>query len=225
MPITVTTPANILPVSLQLALRHMRVLESDGDLALLYLQAAVEAVEDYTGRSMITKSYLLSCRGWPTNKGYWNIQSWLSADRHILVNSNTNLRTQELRRTPLVAVQSVQYYADGATTLSTLDPSDYLVDAANAPGRVAFVGTGVDGGTLPAVSARADAVQIAFTAGYGSTESVIPARLKTACLLFARSLFDTRAPAFSGGNSVELPYNLRHMLRSMRVESLTPEVQ
>ena len=223
MPITVLIPATTLPVGLPTALRYMKVLMQDGDMANLCLQTAVQAVEDYTGRSLCTKTYLLSTAAWPTNRAYWGVQSWLSSDRHIINNKQANLRVQELRRSPLLTVTGIQYWGNGATSLATLDPSDYLVDASSVPGRVAYVDTGVDGGTLPYLAARADAIQITFTAGYGTGEDAVPAMLKMACLMFARQLYDNRLPGMASGTSMELPYGLRHMLRSQRIESVSDE--
>lgn len=201
MSISILVPADVLPVSLTTALRHMRVLEQDADMATLYLQAAVEAVENYTGRSMVTKTYLLTLPGW----------------------SQKNL---ELRRSPLiatgspaVAVSLVQYWAEGASALATLDPANYLVDTARLPGTVTLA----DGYSLPTLAKRTDALQITFTAGSGTSESTHLALMKAAVIMFARHLYDNQMPVMEISKIQEMPFSLKHMLRSQRIDSLTPQ--
>lgn len=78
-------------------------------------------------------------------------------------------------RSPLQAVSQIQY-VDGATgNLLVLDPSQYNVDTANRPGRIAPV----PGGIWPIIQQQLDAVQITFLAGYGPPPAV-PETLKRA---------------------------------------------
>lgn len=186
MPIRVVTPTNDLPVAIALALRHLRALQNDADLVELYVQAATEVVEDYTARSLITKNFVLEQ---PTfDKG----------------------APIQLKRTPVISVESVKYYIDNV--LTTLSPTSYRVDITSVPARIVFV----DDVDLPDFDTRHDSIQVQFTAGYGSKPSDVDARLRLAVLEFAYHCFENRIPV-GDIRLTPLPFSLRHILRSMRV--------
>lgn len=73
---------------------------------------------------------------------------------------------------PLQAVAQIQYY-DEANTLQTLAASNYLVDGARKAGIISLA----PDGAWPSLAARAGAIQITLTAGYGLAAAV-PAGLK-----------------------------------------------
>lgn len=203
MPITVVTPSNALPVSMEAALQHLRVLETDTPIVQLYLLAAADLVEDYTGRSLITKTFCLTLDNWPK---FRSLFGW-----------NTRLQAIELRRSPLISIDSVKYYPSGSSTLTTIDSANYRADVASEPGRVVFI----DGYSVPSAEKRADAVQIQFQAGYGVAESKIDPSIRLAILELAHNFFDNRTP-IGDSKLAELPLNIRHILRAKRVESLAP---
>lgn len=219
MSIQLVTPDTVLPVSLQLALRHIRALEGDADLVKLYLQAATQAVEDYTGRALLTKTYNLQLQGWPSYSGYWQTFREFIPLEFAPMWGQGQLRGIELRRSPLISIISVKYWDYTLQTLQTFDPSNYYTDTVSIPGRIVF-NTMNQGFTLPTVMKRPDAIIIAFTSGYGVLESSIPPMLKMAVLMFAHQMFDNRVPV-GDARMVPLPYSLQYMLRSQRVESLT----
>lgn len=190
--IRVVTPSNLLPVSLSAALRHLRLLDDEVDVATLYLRAATEAFEEYTGRVLITKTFRL--------------------DLDSLNSSNPI----ELIRSPLVAVDHFKYYAEDAATLSTFDPSNYFVDTTSLPGRICFN----EDADLPDVDYRPDAVQIQFQAGYGTSEDSIPAALRAAVLIFAQQLYELRVPV-SDKPMTEVPLSLRYLMRQWRIDPST----
>jgi uncharacterized phiE125 gp8 family phage protein len=78
----------------------------------------------------------------------------------------------ELPRPPLVSVQSVSYY-DPNGNLQTIDPATYTVDTAPRFGRICLK----DNIIWPIVDRRWDAMQIAFTAGYG-LPAAVPAGIR-----------------------------------------------
>ncbi len=89
----------------------MRVLENEVDIVELYLQAATELVEDYTGRSLLNKSYRLD---------------------------SDSFAICELKRNPVTAITSVKYYASGDSALTTLDDSSYRLDNTSLPSKIIF---------------------------------------------------------------------------------------
>lgn len=190
MPIRVVTPSGILPVSLELALRHIGALDHDLDLVQFYLLAATELVEDYTGRSLITKTYCLDIDTFP-------------------------VESIELRRSPLVSISSLKYYAPGETSLTTWAAANYRADITSVPGRLMIL----PDVTIPDVDDRHDAVQITFTAGYGTKESSVDSALRLAIIQLAHHSFDNRVP-IGDVKMVELPMSLRRILDSKKVRSL-----
>lgn len=218
MPIKLITPASVLPVPSALAMKHLRVNEDEADLVGLYLQAATDMVEDYTGRSLITKGYQLQLDSWPNYRSFWpTFRGYVPSEVHPL-SSSSSLRGIELRRTPLAAVTSVQYWSPTDTSIQTWDTANYQADLANTPGKVVFLGSEPH----PDLVKRPDAVQINFTAGYGSSHTLVPAPLQMAILFWAQQLYDNRVPV-ANAHTVEAPLSLRYILRAFRVESLTQE--
>lgn len=200
MSIKLVTGANDAPVSIASALRFCRALDQDVDMVWLLLQAAVEKIEDYTGRSLVTKTFCLELETWPN----------FCADPLYMPKG---LAAINLPRTPLVAIDHVKYYADG--TLTTLSSDNYRADTARVPGRLVFV----EGITYPTPDVRHDAVQIQFTAGYGTRPGVIPPTLRTAVLMLTHHWFDQRVPVVTGTITAEVPMSLKTILRAFRVES------
>ena len=112
-----------------------------------------------------------------------------------------------LRRTPLVSVSSVQYYAPDEDTLTTLDPSEYRVITTTEPGRIELVDSPPDN------DCRGDAVQIEFVAGVSANTS---ATQKHAIKLLVAHLYEQRAPvAFS--SCEEIPFTLRALIENQKV--------
>lgn len=85
----------------------------DNTVITSLITVAREAVEDFTGRSLMASG--------------WRV---VAPDFGCL----------KLERSPLVSVSSVKYYADGENTLTTLSTADYLVITGTTPGRVQLVG-------------------------------------------------------------------------------------
>lgn len=220
MPIVVVTPDTVFPVSLNLALRHIRALESDADLVKLYLRAATRAVEDYTGRSLLTKTFVLNLQSWPCYDGYWQSTRQFMPLEYAPMWGDGKLRGLELRRSPLVAITGVKYWDFASSAQLVFDPANYYTDTAATPGRMVF-NVNAPGFTFPTLMKRPDAILITFTAGYGLLESQMDPMLQMAVLMFAHQMFDNRVPVGDARN-VELPMSLRYMLRAMKVDSLAP---
>jgi uncharacterized phiE125 gp8 family phage protein len=169
MNLSLVTPAAALPVSLAEALSHIRGGDAEQALVSIYLAAAVQAVEDATGRALITETWRLSLPAFPCGD--------------II-----------LPRAPLLAVTEIRYWSDAPTPADTLlAASGYQVVAPAGPtapeGRVLLAPLQ----DWPATQAdRADAVRITFTAGYGATAASVPAPLRAAVLLLTGDLYENR---------------------------------
>lgn len=105
---------------------------------------------------------------------------------------------------PLVSVDSFKFY-DSDNSLQTLDPADYQVDLVSEPGIL----TPAVGRSWPALYARADAVAIDYTVGYGATSTDVPAAAKQYILAKLSVQFD---PA-TGGATVGKPFNVAYLDR------------
>jgi uncharacterized phiE125 gp8 family phage protein len=141
MTTTVTARAHELPVSLDEAKAHLRVLNGEQDVHILSLiAAATEYCEGATGRSLrVSETVVQSYDCWPGCR-------------------------IELDRQPVLAVTSLKYYdADGV--LQTVASSNYRVHTSrNAAGWVE-----IDGDfTRPTLDSRANAVELTYTAGYAA---------------------------------------------------------
>lgn len=169
MNLSLVTPAAALPVSLTEALAHIRGGDAEQALVSLYLNAAIQAVEDATGRALTTETWRLSLPVFP-------------CDDIILP------------RAPLISVTEIRYWSDVAAPVDTLLPATvYQVVAPAGPtapeGRVMLAPL-QDWPT--AQPDRADAVRITFTAGYGATAASVPAPLRAAVLLLTGDLYENR---------------------------------
>lgn len=131
--------APVLPVvDLAVLKEHVRIDPdtNDDDTALgIYHDAAVQWVEEYTGRSLATQTWQLSLCGFPE-------RLWLP------------------RAVPLASVTFVKYY-DTANALQTLSSSIYSVPSFSEPAYL----TRVYAQTWPSVYSRDDAVQIEYITG------------------------------------------------------------
>jgi uncharacterized phiE125 gp8 family phage protein len=164
MSLTLITPPSSEPVSLAEAKAHLKVDTTDDDAPIASLIAAARVrAEWHSGRALVTQSWTLWLDAWPENG---------------------------LVEIPLPPLQSVTQVATYALddTMSVLDPSLYQVDAASAPARLALKGIFAP----PLANLRAvNAVQIAFTAGYGGADAV-PQPLKEAILQIVADLYAHR---------------------------------
>lgn len=132
---------------------HLRILENDRDSDLLSLMSAVERhIENYLGRTLITKTYKLNL------------------DRFC--------NPIYIPRPPLVSVESVKYI-DTDGTQQTLASSVYTVDAGSTPGKIHLAYNE----SWPDHRVINNAVEINFTAGYGSTPATVPEPIKHAIKL------------------------------------------
>ena len=163
MSLTLVTSPAAEPVSLADAKAHLKVDGTDDELLIASLIVAARArAEWHTGRAFVTQSWTLWLDAWPASG------------------------IVEIPLPPLQSVTQVARYALDDTR-SIVDPSVYQVDAASAPARLAGK---VD--FAPPTNLRAvNAVEIAFTAGYGAA-STVPQPVKQAILQIVADLYTNR---------------------------------
>jgi len=156
MPLQLVAPPLAEPITLADAKAYLKIDTSDEDALISTLVTAARArAEWHTGRAFVAQSWIL----------------WLDCWREVV----------EIPLPPLVAVTSVTAYASDGTP-SVLSASDYFVDAASQPGRVALACV------PPADLRRRNALAIAFDAGYGAAASDVPAPIGQAILAIVADL-------------------------------------
>ena len=178
------------PISLAQASDHLRVDSTDDQSYISDLiSVAREYFDSVTGRASAETTYLLTAESWG---GLFNC-----------------LSTYEIPifRSPLASVSSVQYYASGATVLTTMPTTDYRVITGAEPGRIQLASS------PPAVDDRIDAIQITFVAG----NDCPPAMSKHAIKMLVSNYYDQRAPIVTGTIATEIPYTLKSLIENQKI--------
>lgn len=183
-----TAGPTVEPLSIDEAVRHLQLAVGDDNAYVQSLiQVARDVAEGQTGRALMSSTWLAATGEWP---------------RCDLL---------ALSIAPVSAVASIKYYADGETSLTTLNASEYVVATAVTPAVIVFG----EAFTRPSLAARPDAVQITFTAGAANPTLVDPS-LKHALRILVRHYYD-HPEAVAEKSFTELPYGIRHLLLSNRV--------
>ena len=181
MTLTLVTAPALEPITREEAKAHLRVsLTDEDDLIDTLIQAAREAVEAETKRSLITTAWSLRRDAFPS--GNWML----------------------MPRPPLLAISAITY-TDSAGSAQTLASTVYTVDTPAGPfaepGRLALK----YGQVYPSTYAQINSVAIAFTAGYGATAASVPAPLRQATLLALGHYYAHREAVVVGTIASALP--------------------
>jgi len=160
------TPPGCEPVSLLEAKAHLRVDHDDEDAAIARLiVAARERCERIANRAFIAQDWRLWCDAWPD-----------SVPRVIAI-----------PKPPLMTLTSVVAY-DRSGTATTLSSETYIVDSAAVPGRLVLK----ENAALPVNLREANAIAVAFQAGYGANALDVPAAIRAAILSLTAHLYEAR---------------------------------
>lgn len=162
---------------------------SEDSLIDLYVAAAVRRIEKETRRAIVSREFLLALDDFPCS------------DEIVIPVGQ------------LSAVESVEYL-DGDGVLTEWADTNYTVGTVGPRGRI-VKGLGV---TWPFVqSSVAEAVQITFTAGYGTDEADIPEELRLCILFLAAHWYNTREPINVGNIVTPLPLTFDYALDPYRI--------
>ena len=155
----ITTPAIDLPVSLQELKSNVRVSNPALDGVLLqHLQGATAEAESYTGRLFMRATVAAYLDSYPE-------------DGEL-----------EITKGPVNAITSVKYYADGESTMTTVDSGKYQLDNIEVDARLRF------SEVFTADANRMNAVEIIYTAGWATAEEV-PRQIREAIILSASARY------------------------------------
>lgn len=98
-------------------------------------------------------------------------------------------------RPPVVSIASVRYY-DDANTIQTLDAASWQADLSSDVVEVKIL-------DFPTVYDRPDAIEINYTAGYGTTAAAFPPVLLHAVRLLVGHYYATREPEATDTTTVD----------------------
>jgi len=188
-----TVAPTTLPVTLQEAKDHLRVDVTDDDgLITAQINAATSWVEEYTGRQLITATYLLTLDCFP----FWDTTSIT------------------LPRPPAISVTSITYTKTDETE-GTVTGTDYVLDNSDDLGRHrVFL---KDAFSWPSDTRNHAAVRVLYKAGYGAAASAVPEVFKSAIKLMVGDMYENRERTVVGTITSQLP-TLESLLRNRRVD-------
>lgn len=193
------------PISLAEARAHCRIDIIDDDALLMGLITTFrQRAEAYTRRALITQQWRLTAIAFPRSVSVWP---------HPLVYPTASSEAaMALPRPPLISVESVKYIDENGVQ-QTLSPAAYVVSTSELPGCIAPV----FGTSWPNIRSQIGAVQVDFTAGYGTA---IPAAIKTWMLCYILAAYDNRSATITGRSisAIDMPY-VDHLLDEYIVDS------
>jgi uncharacterized phiE125 gp8 family phage protein len=193
-----TTDATLEPLTIEQAKRHLREdlvdPDNDADIAACITAARLDA-EFRLQRTLITSTWRHTLDAFPS----------------LCSDYKDGAIRLPMGRT--IAVTSVKYVDDNGT-LQTLAADQYLVDASGDVARI----TPAYGLSWPSTRVQPGAVQVNYTAGYGSTAATVPAPIVSWIKLAMSDLYGQR------GRSAERPMLPHHfadgLLDGYRIWSL-----
>lgn len=143
----------------------------------LYITAARELVEEYTGLALITQTWKLTLDHWPGGREQW----WDGAIKDLI--SSGRQSNVLLPRYPLQSIDSITA-DDVAVTVADV----FIIDTTQKPGRLVIK----RGAAWPVILTNAKGIEITYTSGYGASESDVPAAIRLAIIQMAAYMFERR---------------------------------
>lgn len=210
--VRVATPSREV-VTLDELKHHLRKTDNEEDEYLNRLiKTAREYFEDHTGLALITQTHQMTMDGWAGGREPWwdGVREGSASDLF-----GGYPRSVELPRFPLSAVDTINVYDEAGNSTAVTISNVFDVDTNSRPGRITLKG----GAAWPVATQANNAVEINYTAGYGSSVSAVPTPLAQAVLNMAGYMYDHRgggctpAEAYdkSGAERYSRPYRPRRL--------------
>lgn len=187
-------PPEVTPVSLEEMQEYLRIelsiaspSETD-ELLQSYIESAVQWVESYCRRALITQSWQMMLEHFP-HRG-----SFIS-----------------LPRPPLQTVESVKYLCAGDVAYAEWDDDEYGVDLHRSRIYPKF------GYIWPiAVFDPSNGVTVDYTCGYGDAADDVPQAIRTALKFLVANWYENREPVVVGLVSSKVTFTLESLLAPYR---------
>ena len=170
MALLLTTPPTAEPVALADMKAHLRLTLTDDDAYILALiTAARRAIESHYALALMPQSWALFADAWPVN-GVFHIPLW-----------------------PVLSVASLTVYSDDDSFI-TIDPSNYYLDLATRPVRLALR----QGRVFAPPGRNINGLKIAFNAGFGVDATAVPAEIKEGLMATVADWYQNRGDVAGG---------------------------
>lgn len=181
----VTAPA-FEPVDLEDLKQHLRYTEDDQDAHLRSLiEESREQLEEYAGMAFINQTWRMTLDDWTNYYDTWWDGARVGATTEL---HSHGTRSIHLQKFPLVSVDTVTTYNEAGTANPITIADVFDIDLNSFPGRLSLK----SGQTWPVASRPTNAVEIVYTAGYGTTASVVPSPIRQAIRNLAAYYFEHR---------------------------------
>ncbi len=187
---TLTTAATVLPLSLNEVKDYLGIQDSDEseDPSLMgALRAATLSAERYTRRTFVTTTWTMWMDRFPGKP-----LPWWDGVRQLADTELTDLTESiSIPKSPLISITSIKAHKQDGTT-PTVTASNYIVDLASEPARVALKVAQ----TWPTDALRSiNGVEVEFIAGYGPVGSDVPEDIRRALLIMISDFHENRSAA------------------------------
>lgn len=173
--LTLVTGPTVEPVSVRDMRTHLRLDDADTSEDSYIFQLIAEAretVERQINVALVSQSWKLTVDHWPGKR-----EPWWDGVRDGSINMlHTGYAWLVLPVFPLLSVDGVNVYNEAGTATAVTVSSVFDIDKAQEPGRMALK----SGQTWPVALRPTNAIEVTFTAGYGTAASDVPASFKTA---------------------------------------------
>jgi len=181
----ITAPA-IEPITLQQLADQIRG-DSTDPLLDLYIAAARQQFEEYTGRALITQTWRMTLDRWPSS----GAEPWWDGVRDGAIGdliSPSRATWVILPRYRLQSIDSITTFDEAGSSTSVTAADVFVTDTQQEPGRLVLKASKA----WPVALQSANAIRIDYVAGYGTDAADVPAALRVALLQFAAHLYSHR---------------------------------
>jgi len=177
--------------------RHLRLplgdTESDEYLETL-IEEAREEIEDRTGLAFISQTWKLTLDVWPGAKEPW----WDGVrEGPVTMIHGGHQNTIDIPRYPLISIDSMTVYDEDSNSTSVTVADTFDVDTNSQRGRLTLQ----RGATWPIATRSSNAIEIDYTAGYGTAVTDVPTPLVRAVRNMAGYLYTHRGTGCTPGEA------------------------
>ena len=183
------TAPTVEPVTATELKTHMRLTGTEEDDYLEDVIAeARQEIEDATGIAFISQTWKLTLDRWPAAREEW-WDGMREAHIDVIYGGNrTNYASVKLPRYPLITVDTVNVYDEDSNATAVTIANVFDVDTESLRGRLTIQ----RGATWPVALRSNNAIEITYTAGYGTAATDVPAPLKRAVRQMAAYMYEHR---------------------------------
>tara|TARA_R100000655_G_scaffold31221_1_gene62684 strand:- start:20753 stop:21409 length:657 start_codon:yes stop_codon:yes gene_type:complete len=170
---------------------------SEDTLITSLIGAAIDVAQNYTNSRFLETEYTLYMETWTDIYVSNSYQQALNNGVYITNGGyvgKDGLNQIVLPYAPLASITHVKYYDNTGTQQTMTAATDYSVhNFINQKGFIEIM----DGISLPTLDDRADAVEIKFKAGYGTSADDVPDAIKSAIQLIIGFMYEKREDTVS----------------------------